>query len=595
MQKVIDIPGHGEVEFPDTMSDAEINAAAKRLFEQKRPAGASGSWQMPPKPNPYEAAARVVVEPVAKLGMGVTEGARGLAGMPGAIMDAAGRPPETESEQLINAGAGGLGLAAKRMIVDPQVAEYEKGKASDTLLGKVQHYLAAGAPMVGPYASYLIDKAKGGEGWEALGEGLFSVAAPGMIAKSPQAARAGLNKVTTPEARMVRANALRSGETGITGVAGDILGALRGHPAAIVAGKAVRRVGQPYRNVKAGLQERVAKFMAAGDKPPSFAAVRPRFQGEATVPPTPASAAPFTYRGPAERMPQERAPIPSEPIERVPYQSPVGPRIEQQGPYAPPLSQVEQVRQLRQAGAAADESPFAAGATKPPAEAGSPMPNDIPPLTAGMAPLRIQTTQQAIAPIAAYQNIVGTTQFIDDLHKAAPEIRSLGKGPAFDKALFDSFKRVEENVIQADAMIPDTVTVPMSKIVDGMEALAADFEIKGWDKSAAAIRKEAASWMDTLPEQIPWRQFSTLKKHFLRETSKASSQMRQAYSVLREVAEQVTDSDALKQANRDYSTVRTAMDAAKMNLKEGFRIRQVGKTLAEMKVEKVKGLRGGPL
>lgn len=35
--KVIDIPGHGQIAFPDTMSDQEINAAATRLYQQANP------------------------------------------------------------------------------------------------------------------------------------------------------------------------------------------------------------------------------------------------------------------------------------------------------------------------------------------------------------------------------------------------------------------------------------------------------------------------------------------------------------------------------------------------------------------------------
>ena len=37
MSTVVDIPGHGEVEFPDSMSDADIASAAKRLHEQSNP------------------------------------------------------------------------------------------------------------------------------------------------------------------------------------------------------------------------------------------------------------------------------------------------------------------------------------------------------------------------------------------------------------------------------------------------------------------------------------------------------------------------------------------------------------------------------
>ncbi len=45
MPKVIEIPEYGEVEFPDTMSDMDINSAAKRLYQAK-------TGKMPDVPNP---------------------------------------------------------------------------------------------------------------------------------------------------------------------------------------------------------------------------------------------------------------------------------------------------------------------------------------------------------------------------------------------------------------------------------------------------------------------------------------------------------------------------------------------------------------
>ena len=47
MQKIIDIPGYGEVEFPDTMDDAAISAAAKRLYDQR-----GSTMAPPPMPKP---------------------------------------------------------------------------------------------------------------------------------------------------------------------------------------------------------------------------------------------------------------------------------------------------------------------------------------------------------------------------------------------------------------------------------------------------------------------------------------------------------------------------------------------------------------
>ena len=41
-QQVIDIPGVGEVEFPETMADAEVQAAAKKLYDEANFKGTIG-------------------------------------------------------------------------------------------------------------------------------------------------------------------------------------------------------------------------------------------------------------------------------------------------------------------------------------------------------------------------------------------------------------------------------------------------------------------------------------------------------------------------------------------------------------------------
>ncbi len=55
MQKVIDIPGYGEVEFPDSMSEDQVNAAAAKLYKdssQKTTAPAQAA--APPQENPLQ-------------------------------------------------------------------------------------------------------------------------------------------------------------------------------------------------------------------------------------------------------------------------------------------------------------------------------------------------------------------------------------------------------------------------------------------------------------------------------------------------------------------------------------------------------------
>jgi hypothetical protein len=115
------------------------------------------------------------------------------------------RPAETSEEVGVEAGGGtvpGSGravLAAKRLLVDPQVAEYEKarqaaneGKTSEAL----GHSAAAAIPLVGPYAANLGERAGRGDVSGALTE-LAGVEALPRIAKGARETGA-LGKMANP-------------------------------------------------------------------------------------------------------------------------------------------------------------------------------------------------------------------------------------------------------------------------------------------------------------------------------------------------------------------------------------------------------------
>lgn len=105
--KVIDIPGHGQIAFPDTMSDAQINAAATKLYQEANP----GKKQPPVKswmdtavdwlPAVGGAVGGVVG------GIGGTVAGVGVGGVPGAIGGATlGGAAGEAAKQLVNRARG---------------------------------------------------------------------------------------------------------------------------------------------------------------------------------------------------------------------------------------------------------------------------------------------------------------------------------------------------------------------------------------------------------------------------------------------------------------------------------------------------------
>lgn len=105
--KIIDIPGLGQIAFPDTMSDADINASAERLYRQKNP----GNSRKQPRtwldtavdaiPSIAGAAGGVIG------GIGGTAFGMGVGGFPGAVGGAAlGGAAGEGAKQLINRARG---------------------------------------------------------------------------------------------------------------------------------------------------------------------------------------------------------------------------------------------------------------------------------------------------------------------------------------------------------------------------------------------------------------------------------------------------------------------------------------------------------
>lgn len=105
--KVIDIPGHGSIAFPDTMSDAQINAAATKLYQDANP-----TKKQPPVKSWVDTAVDWLPSVAGAAGgliggIGGTVGGAVVGGAPGAIGGAAlGGAAGEAAKQLINRARG---------------------------------------------------------------------------------------------------------------------------------------------------------------------------------------------------------------------------------------------------------------------------------------------------------------------------------------------------------------------------------------------------------------------------------------------------------------------------------------------------------
>ncbi len=114
--------------------------------------------------------------------------------------------------------------------------------------------------------------------------------------------------------------------------------------------------------------------------------------------------------------------------------------------------------------------------------------------------------------------------------------------------------------------------VPKKDIREGLSDLAQQYADIGDTNAAHKLGVELQKW-DELPEGIPWPTFRDMKRRLGNEMK--TSWMRKAYGVLMNASNQV--SDELKVVNARYSIVRRAIDDAKIDLKTGRRIKEVGK------------------
>jgi hypothetical protein len=182
--------------------------------------------------------------------------------------------------------------------------------------------------------------------------------------------------------------------------------------------------------------------------------------------------------------------------------------------------------------------------------------------------------ERALAPSGRVQKL-STIRNTPELLKVAPELRGVPPGSLFDTNLVKAFERVESTVDAAEQSVPRSTKVPKEKIMSDFDALKQDYAARNLGESVRAVEKVEAAWKDQ-PAMIPWDDFVKLKRAFLKEGRSASNAaMRRAYGVLMDASTRV--SETLAKANKDYSTVRKALDAAGIDPVTGRRIGQVGK------------------
>ncbi len=194
--KVIEIPGVGNISFPDTMSDADINAAAAKLYREKQ-----GALGVAAQPTAEPGAASRFISGVARTSLPSTTAADYLAGPAYALrhpLDAAGllaggvREAHAEQGRQFVAAGQRLGQAQtmrERLIAASELA----GRGAATLL-----------PIIGPAAANVGETLGSGDIAGGLGEatGLIgSTFAPRAAAATKEgvAARIGPRLVRSAE------------------------------------------------------------------------------------------------------------------------------------------------------------------------------------------------------------------------------------------------------------------------------------------------------------------------------------------------------------------------------------------------------------
>ena len=177
---VIDIPKVGQVEFPDTMSESEVNAAAKKLFDEANAPKAGGVQRVAEiatrgalPPATMAATGALMGAPAGPLGSAIGALAGGVAipvsdllvnlynlttrsdvklpsGAISELLDSLGlAKPESRGERMLEAGAGAITGAGAQL---PALARLATGAVSPVVRGVAQQAGQAPVAQIGAAA-----------------------------------------------------------------------------------------------------------------------------------------------------------------------------------------------------------------------------------------------------------------------------------------------------------------------------------------------------------------------------------------------------------------------------------------------------------
>lgn len=175
-----------------------------RSNQRQKGRGATGSFPA----QPVEASLNTVSGPGQLQGpmAGIARGGKNLTDFPGQVVDAFGKPPETDVEKFMSRTPyGNLVTGAKRMILDPMAQSAETARQSEA----TGHPIRAGAeslfsmiPGLGPILTNLTERATtGGDPSGAIAEGATMAAGAKVAEEGPAMLKDMSGHITEPLAK----------------------------------------------------------------------------------------------------------------------------------------------------------------------------------------------------------------------------------------------------------------------------------------------------------------------------------------------------------------------------------------------------------
>jgi len=565
MQKIVEVPGIGNVEFPDSMSDDDIAAVLRKQYSGA-PSEPTGGKPLAERQAESKAAfeknlPKSVIAPDANTPWnvlkGLGRGAASLATMAGGAIAGYGK------------GVPGL---------DTMVLQ-GKAAIAPTTAEKVGYYTAAPLPGIGPWAAELGERAGAGDISGAAAELATMMGGPKIASKLP-AARRAIQSSDLPRKLLQRAEDIRSAEPFVRIPRTVPLSKFAAINTAIGEVVSRRPIAKTYEMIGSRLAGKdrfpLTRREIAMDEARRIERQLVEDSSRPLITPEEMAA--------NEAMAGARRGV--GPMERPPVQPPV-----QRPPSVPRFIQ----QQLDEARLQAGYEYYPSGELKPPARPAQPIPFDEARLQAGppaiLTDSMVEMAENAIRPTGLGKK--STLANVPRLLKEVPELVNVRKGANFDARLADAFTKREANVIKAEAAVPREVTVPNPKEL--IDAIKQEFDPNPhMQQTAAKLGRIVEQW-EALPDQVSWEQFRDAKRAFFEENSTVSTPMRRVYGALMESVKGI--SPELDAANRAYSIVRRAMDDAKIETSSkviegktmrGRRISDVGKEKKPTIFEQIK-------